>query len=421
MLSETENELVCRTGPGTSMGNLFRRYWMPALLSEEVPEPDSPPVRVRLLGEDLVAYRDTTGQVGLIGEFCPHRLTSLYLGRNEEDGLRCVYHGWKFDRDGNCVDMPNEPLQSRFKEKIKTTAYPCQERGGIVWAYMGPEGGHAELPEMEWTLVPEGQRRVSKVLQECNYLQGLEGGIDSSHISFLHANAVPGPNGPQFFPSNIFESRDGAPIFTVRETDYGMLIGARRSTSEPGNYYWRFTPFGLPFYTQIPPTGRTELLSGHAWVPIDDENCWMYTFSWHIDRPISDFPENAVHPAILTDKYPGTYNPRINRTNNWGLDREMQRTQNFTGIANTSDQDRAVQEAMHRIVPRMHEHLGTSDTAVISTRRILIRLARELEQGNVPASALNGALYRVRSASLNLPNEDLLEPEEAARHLASRV
>ena len=186
MLTQHENDTLAQVGPGTQMGNLFRRYWLPALLSWELPEGDCPPVRLRLLGEDLVAFRDTTGAVGIVGNYCPHRRASLFFGRNEESGLRCVYHGWKFDVDGNCVDMPSEPAESNFKDKVKLTAYPNEEFGGIVWAYMGPVEATPPVPHMEWTQVPDTHRGVSKVVQPTGWLQGLEGGIDTVHSTFLH-------------------------------------------------------------------------------------------------------------------------------------------------------------------------------------------------------------------------------------------
>src|SRR5919204_5093292 len=192
MLSREDNERVTRVGPGTPMGNLMRRYWMPACLAEELPETDCPPVRVRLLGEDLVAFRDTQGRLGVLEELCPHRCASLFLGRNEECGLRCVYHGWKFDVDGQCVDMPNEPPEYEFKRRMRTRAYPVREWGGLIWAYLGPPGSMPELPQFEWAIVPDGHRYVSKRWQDSNYLQAVEGGIDSSHVSFLHSTVSGG-------------------------------------------------------------------------------------------------------------------------------------------------------------------------------------------------------------------------------------
>src|SRR3982751_776688 len=188
MLTREENELLTRVGPGTPMGNLLRRYWLPAMLAEEVPTPESPPIRVRLLGEDLVAFRDTYSQVGLIAANCPHRGASLFFGRNEEGGIRCVYHGWKFDTSGQCVDMPSEPAESNFKSKIKATAYPCREQGGLIWTYMGPLAEPPGLPELEFTLVPDEQRYISKRYQPTSFAQALEGEIDQSHVSFLHSS-----------------------------------------------------------------------------------------------------------------------------------------------------------------------------------------------------------------------------------------
>src|SRR5579859_5584040 len=186
MLKREENELITRTGPGTPMGNTIRRYWMPALLASELPHPDSDPVRLRLLGEDLIAFRDTDGKVGLIQNNCPHRGASLFFGRNEEAGLRCVYHGWKFDVTGACVDMPNEPAESDFKQKVRATAYPCVERNGIVWTYMGSRQMAPPLPELGWALVPAEARQSLRYARACNWLQALEGDIDSSHVNYLH-------------------------------------------------------------------------------------------------------------------------------------------------------------------------------------------------------------------------------------------
>jgi phenylpropionate dioxygenase-like ring-hydroxylating dioxygenase large terminal subunit len=184
MLSVEENALLTQTASGTPMGETMRRYWIPAVLSWEIPEPDCPPVRVQLLGEKLLAFRDTSGRIGLVDEFCPHRRASLWFGRNEVCGLRCVYHGWKFDVEGNCVDQMNEPEQ--FKDKIRLTAYPTVELGGVIWTYMGPPELQPPLPKFEWTQVPESHRVVTKVWQECNWLLALEGGIDTSHAPILH-------------------------------------------------------------------------------------------------------------------------------------------------------------------------------------------------------------------------------------------
>jgi len=239
MLSFSDNEILTRTGPETPMGALFRRFWHPVLLAEELPEPDGPPVRLRVLGEDLVAFRDTNGTVGILDAFCPHRRAGLFFGRNEQCGLRCVYHGWKFDVHGNCVDMPSEPPNSNFKDKVKTKAYPAIEYGGCIWIYMGPPDKQSALPHLEWTRVPATHLVLSHWIQECNYMQAVEGEIDSAHVSWLHA--------PLQVESSPFRGRfnnailtDGAPQLTVKPTDYGFCYGARRDVDN-GEYYWRVT------------------------------------------------------------------------------------------------------------------------------------------------------------------------------------
>ena len=183
MLRKEQNELLTRTGAGTPMGAMFRRYWMPALLAAELPENDCPPVRVQLLSERLIAFRDTAGHYGLLDEFCAHRGVSLWFGRNEECGLRCPYHGWKYDVTGQCVEIPSEPERSGFRAMIRLRSYPLVERGGVLWTYMGPPEHQPGLPEFEFAMVPPEQSYTSKRLQYCNWLQAMEGGIDSSHVS----------------------------------------------------------------------------------------------------------------------------------------------------------------------------------------------------------------------------------------------
>src|SRR6476469_2007380 len=215
MLSKEDNDIVCRVGPGTLMGNLVRRYWMPALLSDELPAPDCPPVRVRLLCEDLIAFRDTSGRVGLVKNSCPHRGASLFFGRNEEDGLRCVYHGWKFDTTGTCVDMPSEPAESNFKNKVRIKAYPTYEIAGLVFTYMGPADKQPEPPLFQWTQVAPESRSMSKVWEQCNWLQALEGGIDNVHSTFLHGGKPPGQRYADDDPRNRARNVSTAPHLEV--------------------------------------------------------------------------------------------------------------------------------------------------------------------------------------------------------------
>jgi nitrite reductase/ring-hydroxylating ferredoxin subunit len=387
------------------MGKLLRTFWMPALLSRELPQADCPPVRVRLLGENLVAYRDSAGQVGLVAENCPHRGASLFFGRNEEAGIRCVYHGWKFDATGSCVDMPNEPPESNFKHKVKVTAYPCRERGGIVWTYMGPTDVDSQLPDLEWARVPSENLYLSKCLQECNWVQALEGGLDSSHISFLHSrldrSLTVAPQGSPL--ADQFGAVDQHPRFAVRETDYGFVYGARRNASED-RYYWRITQWLLPFY-HIIPAEDDAVVTGNAWVPIDDENCWVYRASWHPTRPLTEKEVHDYrHGGVMHEEVdPATFRPVANKRNDYLVNRDMQRTQTFSGIKGIQAQDMAMIESMGPIYDRTREHLGSSDTAIIAMRRKLLGLVQAFSSnGEPPLAATHGDAYRVRSAALLL-------------------
>ena len=405
MLSGEDNELLTRVGPRTPMGALFRRYWLPALLSEEVPEPGSPPARVRLLGEDLVAFRDAAGEVGLIDAYCGHRGANLYWGRNEGEGLRCVYHGWMYDREGNCVDMPNEPQESTFKDKVRIRAYPAVDKGGVIWAYLGPQALKPQLPELEWTLVPDSHRYVHKRIQRCNYLQNVEGEVDSAHISFLHKRfdetSLQSVQGQSLF----LEQTDAAPRFSLQETDYGLLVGARRELSGGHDYYWRVTQFLMPSYTMIP-TEPGEPVSFTAAVPMDDQNMLGFTVTWHPHRPLTEEEIATIESweGIYTELVPGAYRTALNKENEYGLDRMKQRSASFSGIRGIREQDLAVQEDQRGpVLDRRREHLGTTDLAIIALRRRLLVAVKALQQGKEPPEACNGAVYRVRSAAFRAP------------------
>jgi len=401
MVTKEENELLTRTGPGTPMGELFRQFWLPILLAEELPTPDCPPVRVKILGENLVAFRDTAGRVGVLDAYCAHRGASLFWGRNEENGLRCVYHGWKYDVDGRCVDMPSEPAESGFRDRIRQPAYPTREGGGIIWVYMGSPEQVAEMPELEWTRVPAPHRYVHKRFQACNYLQNVEGEVDSSHVSFLHRrfDAPATLAGQQL----LARSKDSSPRFTATETDYGLLIAARRNWDDE-SYYWRITQFLMPSYTMIPsepgaPIGFT------AAVPADDESMWGFTATWRPDRPLSkeDVARIESWTGIYAEVAPGDYRTVANRGNNYLIDRERQRAESFTGIRGIREQDLAVQEDQRGpITDRTREHLGTSDVGVVAVRQRLLRAVDELQRGQGPPETHNSAAYGVRSAALLL-------------------
>ena len=287
MLTTQETEYLCRVGPGTPMGNLMRRFWHPVLLAKELPGPDCPPLRSRILGEDLVAYRDSNGKVGLLDNNCPHRRASLFFGRNEEAGLRCVYHGWKFDTSGACVDMPSEPAESNFKDKVKIKAYPVKEAGELIWAYMGPPELEPPLPMLEYNSLGADQVSVSKLRYESNYVQVVEGDIDTVHASLLHSRLSALDDAPTATSlAGKYSYPDRAPKFFVEDTDGGILIGARRRAEED-SYYWRISRWLFPYFTMIPrePHGITQ---GGAMVPIDDENCWFVHIRWNPYGPLTE-------------------------------------------------------------------------------------------------------------------------------------
>ena len=403
MLKAEQNELLTRTGPGSVMGDLIRRYWIPALLTEELPEPDCPPVRVKLLSERLIAFRDSDGKLGLIDEFCAHRGVSLWFGRNEECGLRCAYHGWKYDVSGHCVDIPSEPEESGFRRKIKLQSYPLAERGGVLWAYMGPPESQPALPEYEFATVPREQTFISKRLQECNYLQAMEGGIDSSHVSFLHRGAL---NEDPLFKGakgNQYNLDDFQPKFEVVESAGGLLIGARRK-AEDGNFYWRITQWLMPFFTAIPPRGDHPM-HGHFWVPIDDETCWAWSYDYHPVRALSASELQAMKDGhgVHVKYIPGTYRPLQNKDNDYLIDRQAQKEgRSFSGVDGFSMQDASVQESMGPIQDRTRENLVTTDNGIIMARHLLMRAAKALQKGIEPPGR-DPVTQRVRSASLVLP------------------
>ena len=406
MLPREDNERLTRVGRGTPMGEAMRRYWIPALLAWELPGPDCPPVRVKLLGEELVAFRDTEGRIGLLEERCPHRLASLFLGRNEECGLRCVYHGWKFDVTGRCVDMMNEPDELGFAHKIRATAYPTTEAGGIVWAYLGPADRRPPLPRFDWTEAPASHRHVSKVIQESNWMQGLEGGIDTSHVPILHRVLTADSSRPGFKPGDPFV-RGKAPTLELDVTDYGYRYAGLRPL-EGGEMHVRAYHFIMPFH-QIRPArtgaGRRGYTgaAGHIWVPMDDETTMVYNWEHSTTEPLTeeDRLERRLGNGPL-DVDQKTFRSRRNRDNDYLLDRQVQRTETFTGIDGVNAQDRAVQESMGAIVDRSREHLGPADRAVIQARRLLLQATRTVEAGGVPPG-VEATYYTLRPAEAVVP------------------
>ena len=406
MLKPADNERIVRVGPGTPMGNLQRRYWIPCALSSELPEADGPPIRVRLLGEDLVAFRDSDGAVGLVEAFCPHRRAPMFFGRNEQGGLRCVYHGWKFDRAGACVDMPSEPPDSMFKSKVTIGSYPTWEGGGLVWTYMGPPEHRPAVPDYEFTRAPATHRQVSKTYEECNWLQALEGGLDTSHSSFAHNLDI--------HDKSYLRTQDTAPKLEVYRTDYGYTYAGIRKLDD--KHYVRAYHYVMPAQQM---RGRVTsrkgahvddhpTINGHIWVPIDDETTWVYNWMYSYTPEIPITEEYAIgletqYGRGPDDLIPGTFQLKRNLRNDYQIDRELQRTKTFTGITGVNTQDMALQEGMGRIVDRSKEHLGTSDRAIIVMRQLLLEAIADLEAGRAIRGTDPETYSRVRAVDLVIP------------------
>ena len=412
MVSREDNELLVRVGPGTAMGALMRLYWLPFLLAKDV-DVDGQPHRVRLLGEDLVAFRDSAGRVGLVDHACPHRGAPMVFARNEDEGLRCVYHGWKFDASGQCRDMPAEPKGAQMCKNMRIKAYPVQERAGVLWAYMGPDAAPPPLSELEWNLVPQNQVALSMRVQECNWLQALEGEIDSAHAAMLHGRVD-----AQGTINQWRQVQDLAPSFECAVHDAGVRIASRRKAGE-GREYIRVNQFLMPFWTLVPPQTQYPELSGHAWVPIDDEHTLCLMFSYHPSAPFYDktlkfFKEGhkggeTGHPSDgsfetrpVTQPYP-KYWSRFNRDNAYQFDYKLTSSFN-SGVPGLWVQDAACQSGVTPVYDRTQEHLGSTDTGIVRTRRLLIDAARKLQVEQVrPVSAQRPESFMQRAVSLTLP------------------
>lgn len=409
MLSREDNDILTLTGPGTAMGDYFRRYWIPFALARELPERDGAPVRVEILGEKLLAFRDSAGRVGLIEGKCPHRGADLYWGRNEECGLRCVFHGFKFDVEGNCVDMPIMVETDALRARAKILAYPTLERGGLLWAYMGPAERKPAPPDLEFMVVPDSHAYVSKKLQECNWAQAVEGALDTAHFSFLHnvittdeAEAKALMRGAAIATQLVANDRirwvraDRMPKFTILPHDVGMTIGASRQTDD-SDLYWRIAQFVLPNHAMVPSSFPGEVYHGQCWVPISDTHCWIYTYTWHPDRPLTDAEiegyktGHSIH-AEVDEKFV----PLRHRANEYLIDRQEQKTKTYTGIKGVSEQDACIQDSQGFIADRQRELLGPTDIGVVRFRQVMLQGAKMLREGREPDAASKPAAYRVR-------------------------
>ncbi|HTP91038.1 MAG TPA: Rieske 2Fe-2S domain-containing protein [Xanthobacteraceae bacterium] len=403
MLPQEENELLCRVGPGTAMGALMRRYWIPAAFSHQIAKPDSPPLRVRLLGENLVLFRDTQGRVGLLDEKCPHRTASLFYGRNEESGLRCVYHGIKFDVDGNCVDLPCVPQMSdahrtNVQKQMGVKSYPCVERGDVVWTYMGPAEHKPEFPELEWTLLPASQRYATRHIQECNWLQALEGGFDATHLTFLHGG------------ESDASRKIVATLYEVIPTDFGFVVGTGRERND-GIVMWNMNVMLSPFHKIISSIPH----GAHVWAPIDDENTMLYSVDFNPARPFTEqeLTRSKTGNGIHTENIAGTDHAVRNKANDYLIDRALQASgKSYTGMKGFGTQDCAIQESMGPIADRSAEHLLACDAAIVKIRRLMLQMLKDHAAGK-PLPGLDPASYRVRSgrfeAAKGVPFVDAME------------
>ncbi|MGK0298889.1 MAG: phthalate 4,5-dioxygenase oxygenase subunit [Gammaproteobacteria bacterium] len=424
MLQKKQNDLITQTGPGTPMGDVYRCYWIPALLAEELPEPDCAPVRVQLLSEFLVAFRDSKGRLGLVDEFCAHRCVSLWFGRNEDNGLRCPYHGWKFDVTGQCIDVPSE--SEDFCKNIKLTAYSLVEKGGILWAYMGDADNKPPLPEYEFCTLGSGQKFISKRYQESNWLQAMEGGIDSSHVSFLHSGNL--EHDPLFkgTAGNKYNVSDLKPVFEVVDNPGGLLIGARRN-AEDNQYYWRITPWLMPSFTMVPPRGNYPV-HGHFWIPIDDTHCYAWSFDYTATRDLTEQERWSMQQGkgVHCEYVPGTFIPKANRSNDYLMNREAQKMSakvsdiggTYSGVEGIAIQDGSLQESMVGIDPisgtriawggicdRSKEILAPTDQGIMLARRKIFKAIDEFKKlGKIPPG-VDPDTHKVRSASVLLQRD----------------
>jgi phthalate 4,5-dioxygenase len=425
MASVHDNEILTQVGKGTPMGDMMREYWLPACLSSEL-EPGAPPMRLLLLGEKLVAFRDRDGRVGIMDHRCPHRCASLFFARAEGDGLRCIYHGWKFDVDGNCLDMPNLPDDQQFTDKVKADVYRVKERGGLVWAYLGSRAVPPPFPEIESLAMEKSERVVRCHQRECNWLQALEGDIDTSHFSFLHL----GTTQPEDVADTMhrYNLTDRAPRYHVKDTDWGTMYAAYRPAAE-GQVYYRFSQFIFPFIT-LPPDGTfADHVQAGIWVPMDDTHTMVFTFFWTKRTPAlrtlkdgSPIPGSVSPMEFLPQEsgWHGRWRLKASLANDYQIDRALQEGGVYSGIQGLVAQDQAVTESMGEIVDRNREHLAPSDRMITMTRRRLLNAARAFkEKGTLPPGVDRPDFCRdARSGAFMAPEKQ--DWEEAYRENLER-
>ncbi|HLZ69629.1 MAG TPA: Rieske 2Fe-2S domain-containing protein [Dehalococcoidia bacterium] len=418
MLSKEDNQVVTNTDPQTPMGELFRRFWLPVALAEELAERDGPPVHVRVLGEDLVAFRDSDGRVGLLDAYCPHRGAPLFFGRNEDCGLRCVYHGWMFDVDGACVDLPNAPEGETFRHKIKLTSYPCLEAGDLIWAYLGPPAQQPPFPEFEWLHLPSSHRYVKKFRLECNYLQAMEGDYDPSHARFLHSTlsdaTIPNPlnqNGTlgrnpavapgelsanERFPRIVGDRRVTRPLNAkLEDTDSGVIAVSANDLPDGRVSASVAVTWMMPIFCTAGIAGPNTY-SSNMRIPIDNKSLMFYRLRWSYSPiPEAELEEYRSGGYYYPELIPGTWTPKDNINNNYNIDRMAQKQRTYSGIRTFPLQDIAMMENQWGpIADRTKEHLTSSDEQIIHVRRRLLRAAKMLDDGIEPSEPWHPQAYR---------------------------
>ena len=385
MLTREENDLLCRVEGDAPMGQLMRRHWQPVCLSEEVSEADGSPVRAKMFGEPLVVFRDTDGRVGVMDEFCPHRRASLFFGRNEECGLRCLYHGWKMDVEGNVIEMVSEPAESTMAQKVKHKAYPVEEWGGFVWAYMGPKETMPAFRPPQWAPTKDTRVSVAKAIVPCNWAQVLEGAIDSAHSSSLHSSdMVPARVGSAEATEKTWlrPSTDKAPRLQVERAGYGFRYAAIRRpiTNAAATDYVRSTVFVAPATALIPPNNKYNVANIN--VPRDDTSTAFYFIAWghpH-NTPDVDAWRKFLGQRVGID-LDAEYRPRRNVDNGFWQDRNAMKAGNFTGITGFPNQDIAMWVTMGPIADRTNDRLGASDLAVVEFRKQMVAAVRDFVDG----------------------------------------
>jgi phthalate 4,5-dioxygenase len=392
---------LTQVSAGTPMGRFMREYWLPALMSSEL-ESGGAPLRLMLLGEKLIAFRDSAGKVGIMDERCPHRGVSLFIGRNEPEGLRCVYHGWQFGANGRCIDQPSIPLSQRFMTKVRVKSYRTIERAGVIWAYMGERAEPPPFPEFEVTKLPAAEVSVYCLQRDCNWLQMAESDLDTSHFGFLHMGSVdPDDMAPDNLLRHTAENR--IPDFSMGDAPWGTSYAAFRDTTDKETY-WRFANFLFPCWTQSPQGPFEDHVEARAWVPMDDHHTMLFHLQWRkkspplraVDKEGNTLPGLRNNNDLLpnTTDWFGRWRVRQNASNDWEMNRPAQMDGTiYSGIDNLRVQDQAACESMGPIVDHALEQLAPTDQMVARTRRRLVKALQAFVDGAAPPGTQDPEIF----------------------------